>query len=415
MKVLWIVALPLPSVAHLVGEQKAVFGGWVSSMIAQLSTISDIELGVAMRSPISERIVKRVGGIQYYFFPQDSKDKFDAQDEDVRWILNDFSPDLLHVEGAEFAYAKKFLKYWPGVNIVSMQGILNGYEPYELGELPICKMLSSLHPIKMIIAAALLVSKIYFFNSRLKVEEETIGLAQNILGRTKWDRAHSYAINHFAPYFSCNRILRNIFYQKLWSVDGMQRHTFFIGNAASPKKGAHIALYALALLKREYPNVKMYVAGISPALTSQFELKKKISYSAYLRYLIKVLDIVDNIEFLGVLQEDEMADILSKVNVYVLSSIIENSPNTLGEAMIMGVPSVSAYVGGAPDMAKDGEEALFYRANDPKLLAYQVKRIFDDDGLAIKLSKSGRIRAIDTHDPKKNLEKLLVAYRAILD
>ena len=101
--------------------------------------------------------------------------------------------------------------------------------------------------------------------------------------------------------------------------------------------------------------------------------------------------------------------------MYVLTSLIENSPNTLGEAMILGMPCVSAYTGGASEMAIDEKECLFYRANDPKLLAWQVKRIFDDDGLAQKLGDSARKHALTTHDPEKNRDALLAAYEDILN
>ncbi|MCH8476275.1 MAG: glycosyltransferase, partial [Opitutales bacterium] len=46
----------------------------------------------------------------------------------------------------------------------------------------------------------------------------------------------------------------------------------------------------------------------------------------------------------------------------LLPSLIENSPNTLAEAMMMGVPVVAAYAGGVPSMARDEEEVLLYRA-----------------------------------------------------
>ena len=82
--------------------------------------------------------------------------------------------------------------------------------------------------------------------------------------------------------------------------------------------------------------------------------------------------------------------------------------------MCIGTPSVAAYVGGVSDMATDNEDALFYRNDDPALLAWNIKRIFDNDELALKLSKNGRKRARITHDADNNSKALYEIYKSIL-
>ena len=133
-----------------------------------------------------------------------------------------------------------------------------------------------------------------------------------------------------------------------------------------------------------------------------------------MKKLISDLGVRDYIEFTGPLKAPQVAERLSKVNAYVLSSTIENSPNTLGEAMMVGTPCVSAYVGGASDMAEDGKEALFYRNDDPKLLAWNIKRIFDNDELAVSLSEAAKKKARITHDAERNAQMLVDAYTDIL-
>lgn len=413
MKILWIVSFPLPEVAHLAGVDKSVFGGWVASMLKQLATVAEFELSVAMKSPVDEIVKKRIENIDYYLVPQAKNDRFDVYQEDCEAVLKDASPDLVHAEGTEGAHTLRFLQTWRGKNIVSMQGILQGYEAYEYGNLPVADMIATLKPQAAIMSLALILNKILNFKKRLRKEQQTISLADNILGRTLWDRAHTYAINNHAEYFTCYRVLRAPFYKVNWSFKQAQKYTVFIGNASSPRKGAHFVFRAVAQLKHEFPEIKVYIAGEKPFKTSWKEWKKVVGYPAYLRGLIKELGIEENIEFLGVLQPEEMAKQMCKAHVCVLASVIENSPNTLGEAMIMGVPAISSYVGGVPDMAKDGEDALFYRDNDPQLLAYQVKRIFDDEKLALQLSQNARKRALITHDPQKNLESMIEIYNDI--
>ena len=413
MRVLWIVSFPLPEVAHLAGVNKSAFGGWVASMLRQLSSVDELKLSVAMKSPIEKRIKERIGNIDYYLLPQSGQDRFDIYQKDCDFVLQDAAPDLLHAEGTEGTHTFRFLRTWKGENIVSMQGILNGYEPYEYGNLPVADMIASFQGQAAIMSLALLSNKLLNFKKRVSGEMKSIELADNILGRTTWDRAHSYAINNQADYFTCYRVLRDPFYEQVWELEKVEKHTIFIGNAASPRKGAHFVLRAVAQLKDEFPDIRVYIAGAKPYKTSWKEWKKVVGYPAYLQNLIRDLDIEKHIKFLGVLQAEEMAKQMCSAHVCVLSSVIENSPNTLGEAMIMGLPVITSYVGGAPDMARDGEEALFYRDNDPQLLAYAIKRVFDSEALALKLSANGRKRALVTHDPQENLDRMIKIYSTI--
>jgi len=248
----------------------------------------------------------------------------------------------------------------------------------------------------------------------MKPEKEIIEKADYILGRTTWDRAHSYAINPAAKYYSCNRVLRQTFYEKDWDIKNIERHSIYVGNGYYALKGVHFVIMALPQLIREYPDLKLYIAGYKPFSEGDKRSFIKKGYGAYLKKLIDNLGVGNHVVFTGPLKAHEVAERLSKVNAYVLCSAIENSPNTLGEAMMIGTPCVSAYVGGAPDMAEDKKEALFYRNDDPKLLAWNIKQIFDNDELALTLSENGRKRARITHNAKNNADDLLFAYNDIL-
>ena len=414
MKILWIVSFPLPEAAHLAGVEKNAFGGWVGTMLHRLAVREEFDFAVAMKSPVSELISERIGGIDYYLMPQSREDRFDVRQEDCEEVLRRVRPDILHSEGTEGAFTLRFFRTWKGKNSVSLQGVLNGYEPYEYGDLPVADMLFSFRYREMLIAAVLMSNKFLFFKKRMAKERETIRLARNIIGRTTWDRAHAYAINPKAPYHHCHHILRDPFYRIRWSPESCERHTIFIGNAAAPRKGAHFLLHALTQLKEEYPRIKVYIAGEKPKRRHRFDWKRVVGYSAYINWLIARLGLERHVFFTGVLQADELAERMARCHLFVLPSAIENSPTTLSEAMIMGVPSVSAFTGGVQDMAKDGEEALFYRDNDPKMLAYQIKRIFDDDTLAARLSVRARQRAAADHDPEANVERMVRIYRHIV-
>lgn len=408
IRVLWVVNVVLPAVAEQLGCSPTPFGGWLSTMIGQLAQADGVQVGVAMRAPVSAFQVVEHAGVTYYAVPQTRSDPFDVREVDCLRTLEHFRPDLLHAEGSEMAYTRRFLMTWSGPKLLSMQGVINGYEPYELGRLPIASMLMSFRLRQALPAVALLANKRLRFMPRLKKERESLAMVQHVMGRTPWDRAQAYAHNPLARYHSCSRILRDHFYTRRWNEKAMERHSVFIGNAASPRKGAHFAVQAIAQLRREYPDVKLYVSGEKPG-TSRF--KSLFGYPAYLTDLIRRLQVEDAVEFLGVLPGETMADRICRSHVFLLPSVIENSPNTLGEAMVMGVPCVAAYVGGVPGMAADEKEALLYRADDPRMLAYQIKRLFDSPELCQALTAKAVERARRTHDAASNLQALVAAYQ----
>ena len=295
------------------------------------------------------------------------------------------------------------------------QGILNGQYQYQCGQLPIDEMMFS-RSIKNIVSAwTLHLRKTRWYKKRLPGEAQTIAAADHIIGRTTWDRAHAYRLNPGAKYYSCNRTLRPPFYEKRWSIENIERHSIYVGNGYYALKGVHFVVQALPELIREYPDVKVYVAGNKPFYDGDKRPFYKKGYGAYLEKLIKDLGVGNHVVFTGSLKADEVAERLSRTHAYVLCSTIENSPNTLGEAMMIGTPCVAAYVGGVSDMATDGTDALFYRNDDPALLAWNVKRIFDDDALALILSENARKRALVTHDPETNAETLIGIYKDILE
>lgn len=391
----------------------ATFGGWISSMLAQLAQVPGLTLGLAVRSDGREMQSADIDGVKTYFLPT-GRDQLDVSADDAAAVLADFKPDLLHAEGTEMAYTRRFLRAWKGPNIVSMQGVLAGYEPYEYGDLQVDRMLLGGGLTQKIVALSMIVSKHLRFLPRVKGEAEAFGLARNLLGRTRWDQAYAYRLQPLAPYFAVNRILRPAFYGAEWSAEGVERHSLFIGNAGSARKGAHFVLRAVQQLRRDYPDIRLYIAGEAPAPRSSADWKRHVGYAAYLRKLIRDLDLEDQITFTGVLGATEMAERMTRSHVYVLSSLIENSPNTLGEAMMVGTPVVAAFAGGAPSMAAAETEALFYRPNDPVELAWQIRRIFESDALAATLSRAARARARLTHDAAENRDRLLAAYRSVL-
>ena len=417
MRVLWTCNLIPTEMLSALGKGREVMGGWIESMLAALKKSDrDIEIAVACKCDAGEVFCEEVNGTRYYSL---AKTGTSCSEHYARCleIIDSFSPELIQIEGTEFIHAKAMLSAAESRGIpaiVSLQGILNGQYAYQCGQLQTEELMLSASPSSFLAGWGMFLRKTRWFRPRLAAEREVIGRARYILGRTTWDSAHAYALNPEAKYYSCPRVLREPFYGSEWRLDKIERHSIYTGSGYTALKGLHWLVQALPQLKREYPDIKVYVAGYDPYPEKNRRSPLKQGYALYLRKLMNDLGVRENIVFTGTIPAEEVARRLERAHAYVLTSAIENSPNTLGEAMTVGTPCVTAYVGGVPDMASDGKEALFFRNDDPALLAYAVKRIFDDDALAEELSANARARARLTHSPENNARLLLAVYDDVL-
>ena len=100
-------------------------------------------------------------------------------------------------------------------------------------------------------------------------------------------------------------------------------------------------------------------------------------------------------------------------NVFVLPSTIENSPNSLGEAMLLGVPCVASDVGGVTSMLEHEKEGLVYQSSAPYVLAHHIVRLFDLKADAARFGGAAAARARITHDPEENRKALLGIYETL--
>ena len=101
-----------------------------------------------------------------------------------------------------------------------------------------------------------------------------------------------------------------------------------------------------------------------------------------------------------------------KSKVFVCPSKIENSPNSLGEAMLLGVPCVAARVGGIPDLIAEDEGILYEDGNVAALAEAVIKQLKGNENLGTMVRKA-RGHANYNHDPEVNYHTLLQIYNRI--
>lgn len=227
------------------------------------------------------------------------------------------------------------------------------------------------------------------FDIRGKFEIEALKSIKHVMGRTEFDYAAVKRINSKVVYHFCPENLRREFIQteRYWKEENCEKFSIFMSQGAYPIKGLHLAIEALNEIKRIYPTVKLYVAGANYFNNSTvLEKIKQSSYSKYINKLIHKYNLEKNIFFVGELNAEQMRESYLKTNVYILPSIIENSPNSLMEALSLGVPSVASDVGGVSSLMIHGKQGFLYPADEYYMLAYYIMKIFENVEEANKMS-----------------------------
>ena len=120
-----------------------------------------------------------------------------------------------------------------------------------------------------------------------------------------------------------------------------------------------------------------------------------------------------NVNLKGVASAEQLRDALVNSTLYFHSSYIENSPNAVGEAQLVGVPVVASRVGGTDSMVEHGKTGFLYPVTDPYMAAYYIKRLIENQEENISMGKVAREVALVRHDKRQIVEELLDVYEQI--
>lgn len=334
-------------------------------------------------------------------------------------IIDEFKPDIIHVHGTEknLAQIQNYISDIPIV--ISIQGLLSGCIQYTSNYLKE-KDTTKFKTIKNLLGwgGIDLMNKICI--NGIKYESNILKKGKYFIGRTNWDKAHVSFHNPYAHYYHGEELLRPEFYEQAasWDIQKCKRHSIFMPSGFNPIKGLHLAIESVHLLKKHFPDICLFVPGLFGNNTERKKMNSWIWGEEYIRYcnhLINKYNLKDNISFLPRLKASDMVKQMQQANVFLSPSSIDNSPNAVGEATMVGIPIVTTPVGGIPSFMTNEETALFAPAGDAYTMAFQIKRIFDNDKLAVHLSYKGYQLALSRHNIKETTNQYLKIYQTIIN
>jgi len=417
MRVLWFTNVPFPDAGPEFGGSETGSGGWLWGLADALRQHTHVALGVVTACRDGADLQVEKNGVMHYRVAVPAR-RFDRVTQSLpdqafinrcQDIVTSFKPDLIHIHGTEQTYglltAEQRVKL---PTVVSIQGLLGGYLPYLAGGMKNSELIRC-HGVMNLMFRIGILFDVRRWRKRCITEVRILNGNQYFIGRTLWDRAQLRMANRKATYLHCDEVLRPEFYlERSPMIAKHKRPTILATWGSSPFRGTHVLLRALALVRREIPDVELRLPR------GQWRSRWFRSYSTHLDDLIRHLGIRDAVTLLPGLSADQYAGEFQRAHAFVQASIIENSSNTLCEAMIIGTPSVVSYAGGTASLVKDEETALCYPPGDHAVLAEQLLRLLRDPDLALKLSKNAREVAWKRHGRQQIALRTVEIYEKVI-
>jgi glycosyltransferase involved in cell wall biosynthesis len=122
-----------------------------------------------------------------------------------------------------------------------------------------------------------------------------------------------------------------------------------------------------------------------------------------------------NIKYLGHVDQPILIQEYQKASIFVLPSLFEPFGIVLLEAMSCKTPVVATYVGGIPEIVKNGENGILVPRNNPLKLAEAIDYLLENEDVRIKFGEAGRKWVIENFSIEALIKKLCKIYEVVLN
>ena len=231
-------------------------------------------------------------------------------------------------------------------------------------------------------------------------EKAILNAVNHVIGRTDWDRHALEVLNPQVQYHWGGEILRPCFYEAGERIVPAKPVITTTSSGAS-YKGFDIVLKTADILKKECGlDFEWNVYGnIEPTF---FERLTGINHKNV------------NVNLKGVASAEQLREAMLKSTLYFQPSYIENSPNSVAEAQILGLPVVATNVGGTSSMVEHGETGFLFPATDPYMAAYYVNSLTKNKSQNIAMGEKGQAVAKQRHDRDTIVKELIETYKKVM-
>lgn len=161
------------------------------------------------------------------------------------------------------------------------------------------------------------------------------------------------------------------------------------------------ALHVLRRVSRVYPKARLTVCGSGPDKASLFQLARELGIS-------------EVVTFAGNVDNNSIAALYGSADIMLNTSLADNMPVSVLEALASGVPVVSTNVGGVPYLVKHEETALLVEPQDHKAMAAAVLFLIRNPEFAKAMVANG-LAEIQNYTWSEVKQDLLSAYEGVVE
>ena len=414
MRVLWFANAPSDEAyTHLMGRTQNQ-ASWIVALHEEISQMANIEMGFVFQWPVKKLTSFKIAKTLYFIVPVEFnffdrvKNNYlhlvesDRQEAIYLEIVKEYNPDVIHIFGTEnnFGYIQKTTTI---PCVVQMQGIINNYKLYYF------QSISSKIVLRYSGFVKLLKRSTYFdhflkFNKQAAREKTILSYTKNVIGFTEFDKRIASLLGNEINYYYIPWLLRKPFYDDKWEYPKHKRFRVIAVMNPNIYKGLETVYRVSMILNELFPNrFEFAVAGISEvSVINKLTIKSlKISHTNV------------NIKFLGNIDADKLKFELLSSHVYLHPSLCDTSPNSICEAMIMGMPVISTNVGGIPSLIEDQKTGFLVQSLDYFSVASVLKELMLSPEQCIQIGKNAREIALLRHERQKIVHDTMNIYNSL--
>ncbi len=170
----------------------------------------------------------------------------------------------------------------------------------------------------------------------------------------------------------------------------------------SRQKGLEDLLRAFSGLAAEFPSARLAIIG---------DDHEKGQYQSVLASRARDLGIDTRVDFSG--YQADIAQVMARLDVFVLPSHLEAFPLTILEAMAQGRPVVATTVGSVPEIVVDGTTGRLVPPHDPDRLAHAIRDVLSDRTRAAAMGAAAASRVRGEFPLDRMLARTWDLYRTV--
>tara|TARA_B110001454_G_scaffold81590_1_gene78591 strand:- start:2209 stop:3387 length:1179 start_codon:yes stop_codon:yes gene_type:complete len=166
-------------------------------------------------------------------------------------------------------------------------------------------------------------------------------------------------------------------------------------------KNIEIILKAFKIVTKEFPNVKLIIAGGGPHKQSLQELTKK-------------LDIYENVTFVGFVTQEQKVKLLSESNALLFPSIIEGFGLVMLEAFQQNKPVLTSNIPPMSDIIQNKKTGFLINPNNEKDWAEKIISLIKEPEISDKMGNEGNHILKTKYNQELFYERIIKMYNDIL-